>query len=113
MVGQRRGVDVREKLDDVRDAALQGPFFARAVPQFLHLSEGEDDPGIAAEQPHHVQIVIAVVVEGFIVEGANVITLHRGFADQLPVGIVHKGDGVEDRLLLPQQVRQVRQRAIR
>lgn len=113
VVGQEGDVGVREQLVDVGHHAPEAAFFPRDLPQLLDPAEREDDAGIAAVDLDHVQIVEAVGVERLIVQGLDVIALHRGLADQLPVGVVAELKRIEHHLAGFQQLRQAVQGAVR
>src|ERR671911_642562 len=59
-------------------------------------------------QLDHVQVVVAVGIEGLTVQGLDVIALHRGLADQLPVGLVVELERVEEHVVGRQEFRKPR-----
>ena len=104
---------VGEELVDVGDAPLRAPLLARHGAQLLDATEGKDDARIAAVQLDHVQIVVAIGEERLIVQRLDVVALHRGLAQHLPVRLVVELDLVEEDVVVRQHLGQVAQSTVR
>ncbi len=73
------------ELVHVGEALLERSTRAAQIAQLLDAAERKDDARIAAMQLDDVQIVVAVGEERLIVQRLDVVALHRGLAQHLPV----------------------------
>ena len=91
---------------DIGHDPLGAAFFRRFVAQLFDTAEREHEPRIGAVRFHDIEVVEPVGIEGFPVQGFDVIALHRGFQQQFPVCVVGKTTVVEHRLVGGDQVGQ-------
>ena len=92
--------NIREKLIHGGNHPSHAPIFGINLAKLFDALKRENDTGVGTETLNHIDVVEPIGLKAFLVECLDVISLHGGFSEQLPVRIIGVFALIEIRLLL-------------